>query len=168
MRFSLRLKFVLAILLCLASIMLVAMHHLNQIRTEHFEREVHNRTTLVTEFSQATQAYVAEQLKPATEAETDALVLESMSAFYATRRVFDQFNQAVPEYMYEEPTLDPLNPADQADEFETEIIRRLGLDRTLSELSGYRYKGTEKETFYIARPTKITATCLACHGKPEE
>lgn len=168
MRFSLRLKFVLAILLCLASIMLVAMHRLSQIRAEHFEREVHNRTTLVTEFSQATQAYVSEQLKPATEAETDALVLEAMSAFYATRRVFDQFNKALPEYMYEEPTLDPLNPADQADEFETEIIRRLGLNRTLSELSGYRDKGTEKEKFYIARPTNVTASCLTCHGKPED
>lgn len=168
LRFSLRLKFVLAILLCLASIMLIAMHRLSEVKAEYFEREVHSRTALVNEFSKATQAYVAEQLKPATAAETDALVLEAMSSFYATRRVFDQFNKVLPEYMYREPTLNPLNPADQADEFETDIIRRLKLDKTLSELSGYRDKGTENEKFYVAKPTVVTASCLTCHGRPED
>jgi len=168
MRFSLRLKFVLAILLCLASILLVANHRMSQVKADYFEQEVHSRTAIVTEFSKATQAYVSEQLKPATAAETDALVLEAMSSFYATRRVFDEFNKALPEYQYKEPTLDPLNPADQADAFETKIIQRLGLDKTLSELSGYRDQGTKKEKFYVAKPTSVTASCLTCHGRPED
>ncbi|MFK8185749.1 MAG: hypothetical protein AB8B99_20425 [Phormidesmis sp.] len=40
--------------------MLIARHRLNQVKAEYFEQEVHNRTTLVTEFGKATQAYVAE------------------------------------------------------------------------------------------------------------
>ncbi|MEM9092696.1 MAG: DUF3365 domain-containing protein [Cyanobacteria bacterium P01_F01_bin.53] len=168
MQFSLRLKFVLAVLLCLAIVMAIGMSRLSQLRTATFEKEVHNRTTLVSEFGRATQAYVAEQLKPATQEKTDELVLEAMSSFYAKRKVFEEFNQALPDYIYREPTLNPLNPLDRADDFETKVIRRFQLDQNLPELTGYRQRGGEGEKFYVAKPTTVRASCLACHGKPED
>ncbi len=146
--------------------MLAGMHRLNRLKAETFEQEVYNRTALVSEFAKATQAYISKQTKPAIEAETEALVLEGMSSFFATRSLFEEFNKALPEYMYRAPTLNPLNPTNQADEFETELIRRFQADRNLPDLSGYRQKNGV-EQFYIAKPTEVRASCLKCHGNPD-
>ena len=81
MRFSLRLKFLLAVLFCVAAVMLTGMHRLNQLKVRTFEQEVHNRTALVSEVGRATRSYVANQLKPAIDADTDALVVEGRSSF---------------------------------------------------------------------------------------
>ncbi|MEL6604967.1 MAG: DUF3365 domain-containing protein [Cyanobacteria bacterium J06614_10] len=147
--------------------MLTGMHRLNQLQAETFEQEVHNRTVLVSEFGKATQQYVATQIKPAIEAETDALVLEGMASFFATRSLFKQFNEALPEYVYRAPTLNPLNPENQADAFEADLIRRFQADRKLPELRGYRQQeGIER--FYVARPMTVQSSCLKCHGIPED
>ncbi|MEO1622904.1 MAG: DUF3365 domain-containing protein, partial [Cyanobacteria bacterium J06632_3] len=147
--------------------MLTGMHRLNQLKVRTFEQEVHNRTALVSEVGRATRSYVANQLKPAIEAETDALVVEGMSSFYATRGLFDQFNKALPEYRYREPTLNPLNPANQADTFEADLIRQFQADHKLPELSGYRQKNGG-EQFYVAKPSTVKASCLKCHGNPDD
>mgnify|MGYP001793541093 CR=1 FL=1 len=147
--------------------MLTGMYRLNQLKAETFEQEVHSRTALVSEFSKATQRYVASQVKPAIADETDALVLEGMSSFFATRSLFEEFNQVLPEYTYRAPTLNPLNSANQADEFETDLISKFQADRKLPELSGYRQQNGV-EQFYIAKPTTVRASCLTCHGNPDD
>ena len=69
--------------------------------------------------------------------------------------------------MYREPTLNPLNPANQADTFEADLIRQFQADHKLPELSGYRQKNGG-EQFYVAKPSTVKASCLKCHGNPDD
>lgn len=167
MRLSIRLKFILAVLLCLASIMAMGLYRLDRLQQHSFEDEVRNRTELVSEFGKASQAYVNEDLRPATEAKTDDFLIEAMSAPYVTRSLFEKFNRMIPEYSYRQPTLNPLNPINQADAFEADIIQQFQNNLNLEELSGYRQQ-KNADRFYIAKPVAVTAKCLQCHGRPSQ
>ncbi|MGD1865515.1 MAG: DUF3365 domain-containing protein [Phormidesmis sp.] len=167
MQFSIRTKFIAAVLVCVAIIALAGMQQLNRLTKQAFEREIHNRTEIVAAFGEATQTYVNQTLRPATQERTDDFILEAMSAPYATRRLFEIFNDAIPDYRYRQPTLNPLNPVDLADAFEAGIIQRLKIAPSLSEISGYRQK-EGAEQFYVAKPIVVTAACLQCHGRPSD
>lgn len=146
--------------------MLTGLYQLNQLEAQAFEDEVYRRISVVSNFGEATQIYINQQSQPAIEAKTDALILEGMSSFYAVRSLFEIFNETMPEYMYRQPSLNPLNPSDQADDFEAGIIRQFQNDHTLQELTGYRQQnGAEK--FYVAHPITVEASCLKCHGNPD-
>jgi signal transduction histidine kinase len=147
--------------------MAAGLYRLDQIETIAFEQGVRQRTALVSEFIHSTQTYVNEHLRPATEARTDHFVVEAMTAPYVTRNLFQIFNQTLPEYTYRQPALNPMNLINQADEFEARLIERLNLHRDLKEISGYHQQdGVEK--FYIARPMRVEARCLQCHGLPSQ
>jgi signal transduction histidine kinase len=166
-KLSIRLKFIMAILVCLVVVMLAGMHYLNQLQARAFEQEVQNRTELVSQFGQASRDYVSKQLRPAVEAQTDAWVIEAMSSTFATRNILENFNAQLPEYLYKQPTLNPLNPLNQADEFESQIIQQFQANPAQLEIKGYRQQqGQEK--FYVARPIKVEASCLKCHGQASE
>jgi methyl-accepting chemotaxis protein len=70
-------------------------------------------------------------------------------------------------FLYKEATLNPTNPRDQADSFETDLVQRMRREAALDEISGFRQIEGE-EVFYIARPLEIKEeSCLACHSTPE-
>lgn len=95
-------------------------------------------------------------------------ISEAVPAFSAME-VFDQFRQdkAYQDFRYKEATLNPSNPRNQADDFETGLIQQMRGDPTLKELSGYRSLANQ-QVYYIARPLAVTSeSCLACHGSPD-
>jgi signal transduction histidine kinase len=165
-RFSLRLKFIIAISLCLAITMITSMRYLDHVQAKAFEQEARHRSEIVAQFGEANLAYVGKHLRPAVEAYTKEFVLEAMSAPYSTRVIFEYFNKTFPQYLYRQPALNPLNPINQATEFDRQIIQRFQNDRTLKEITGYRQLN-QQETFYVAKPTRVEASCLRCHGLPE-
>lgn len=167
MWFSIRAKFIVAVLICVIIIASGGMWQFNRLTEESFEREIHNRTEIVAAFGEASQSYVNQDLRPATQQKTDDFILEAMSAPYATRRLFETFNQSIPDYRYRQPTLNPLNPLNLANTFEANIIQRLKLAPDLSEISGYQQKNGA-EQFYVAKPITVKATCLQCHGNPND
>ena len=156
-----------AVLVCVVVIALAGMTQFNRLTKTAFEREIRNRTEIVAAFGEATQTYVNEALRPATQQTTDDFILEAMSAPYVTRHLFQAFNQSIPDYIYRQPTLNPLNPVNLADPFEADIIQRLKIAPTLSEISGYR-RTNKSEQFYVAKPIVVQPTCLQCHGKPDD
>ena len=69
-------------------------------------------------------------------------------------------------YRYREVALNPTNPADRSDAFETDLLLRFRADPALQEQTGTVDLAHER-VFYVARPIRITdPACLACHSTP--
>ena len=89
---------------------------------------------------------------------------------YAAREVFENFRQRLEyqSFLYKEATLNPTNPRDRADEFETKIVQEFRQNPNLTEKTGY-YDRDGKKLFYIARPLSINnISCLQCHGRVKD
>lgn len=160
-------KFVLAVVGAVAIVTGTGAWHLYQLQRETFEAEARNRVELVLNFGTATRSFTSQTLSPAVTGATDELILEAMAPASTVRHLFDEFHALMPEYTYRSPSLDPMNPDDQATPLEAEIIRRF--DRafvdssSLAPFSGYVSVDGE-ERFLIAQPVETTPTCLVCHG----
>ncbi|MEC4805749.1 MAG: DUF3365 domain-containing protein [Jaaginema sp. PMC 1080.18] len=88
---------------------------------------------------------------------------------YVVRQVFEQFREKAEfaKYLYKDATLNPTNPRDQADDFETDLVAQFKLNQDLDEIHGFRTLEGEP-SFYVARPLVITnASCLECHSTPD-
>ncbi|NET31848.1 MAG: DUF3365 domain-containing protein [Cyanothece sp. SIO1E1] len=163
---SIRLKFILAVITCLILVMTVGGFRLNALQTSVLEQEAMHRGEMALNFTQASLNYVDQQLRPALENYTDEIILEGMSSTWAARHIMKYFNDEMPEYIYKQATTNPLNPVDQANPFEQQLIDRFQAQPTTTRLTGYTTLQGE-ERFYLARPMVVEASCLKCHGQPE-
>lgn len=70
-------------------------------------------------------------------------------------------------FKYKDATLNPTNPVDQADAFETKLVEKFRSQPQTLEITGFRSdKGEDR--FYTARPFIVKeARCLECHSRPE-
>ena len=146
--------------------MTISIWYLGNVQAKAFEREARHRSEIVANFGEANRKFVSNQLRPAVEKYTKEFILEAMSATYSTRTIFEYFNEVLPQYLYRQPTLNPLNPLDRADEFDRQIIQRFQAERTLKEITGYRIFN-DQEKFYVAKPIQVESSCLQCHWSPE-
>ncbi|MEA5593193.1 c-type heme family protein [Rivularia sp. UHCC 0363] len=70
------------------------------------------------------------------------------------------------DFYYKDATLNPTNPKDQANDFETELVEKFKLQPELPELTGFRSTENGKK-FYTARPFVVKEQrCLECHSYP--
>jgi methyl-accepting chemotaxis protein len=95
-------------------------------------------------------------------------IKETIPAFSA-RQVFQRYVQNTTDasLIYKEATLNPTNPLDQADEFESAIVQQMRGDPNLKEVSGFRTLSTGR-AYYVARPIVVGApSCLGCHSTPD-
>ncbi|MGK7872132.1 MAG: DUF3365 domain-containing protein [Xenococcaceae cyanobacterium] len=163
---SIRLKFILAVFGCLTIVMAVGAFHLNNLQSKVLEQEARNRSEMVVNFSHASRQYVKKKLRPTVRKYTDDMIFEAMSSTFATRNIIELFNEQMPEYIYKQATTNPLNPINQANPFEQQLIEKFQSDSKTEELTGYTTVSNE-ERFYLARPIKVEESCLKCHGNPE-
>ncbi|WP_242034094.1 c-type heme family protein [Richelia sinica] len=164
---SIKFKFTLAVIICLVLVMGLGVCKLNKLQLKAFEQEARNRSELVLNFGQASRNYVINKLAPAVEEHTTAMIFEAKSNAFATRSIFEFFNEKIPGYIYKQPAASPLNLQNQADDFETEIIARFKANPAIKELTGYK-QDTNQEFFYVAQSITMEPSCLQCHGKPED
>ena len=88
--------------------------------------EIRARAHMMIQTMNAVRNYTSESIKPQLAdqlAQSSSFIRETVPA-YGAREVFEHF-RASPEYsdfLYKEATLNPSNPRDQADEFETKIL----------------------------------------------
>ena len=134
--------------------------------------EIKARAHMMIQTMNAVRNYTSESIKPQLAdqlAQSSSFIRETVPA-YGAREVFEHFRES-PEYsnfLYKEATLNPSNPRDQADAFETDIVNSFRQNSTLDELSGYREQDG-KRLFYIARPLAIKkSSCLECHGRVDD
>ena len=135
------------------------------------QTEISNRGLILIETMNAIRSYTSNHVGPllADDLATQPdFISETVPAFSA-REVFENFrkNETYATFLYKEATLNPTNPRDQADSFETTLVEQMRGDLSLEEISGFRNLFGE-EVFYIARPLTIKSeSCLACHSTPE-
>jgi signal transduction histidine kinase/DNA-binding response OmpR family regulator len=100
---------------------------------------------------------------------TESRFVSEIVPAFAAREIFEIFRNR-PEYRslsYKEATLNPTNIRDIADRFEIDLVKKFRTQADLSQLSGYR-STVYANLFYIARPMRVRASCLQCHGKPQD
>lgn len=164
---SIRAKFILAIIVCLSLTMYLGGAYLQKLQTDILEQEARNRIKIVLNFAHATRSYVEEKLRPVLEAELQGkMVLEGMSATFVTRSLIEIFRKTMPNYLYKQATLSPLNLLNQADDFEAQLIKEFQKNPELQEATGYRHLNNE-ELFYFAQPIRVKPHCLQCHSDPQ-
>ncbi|MEO1401618.1 MAG: DUF3365 domain-containing protein [Cyanobacteria bacterium J06635_1] len=145
---------------------------LSQAMQQQAETEVASRAQMLTQTMNAVRSYTSDQVKPrlATQLTTDPNFVRETVPAYAAREVFETFRKA-PDYahfLYKEATLNPSNPRDQADGFESQLVETFRQDSNQNELSGYRTQDGQR-LFYLARPLAVKqASCLECHGNPAD
>ena len=133
--------------------------------------EIASQGLLLIETMNAVRGYTSAHVKPLLAdhlAASPSFISETVPAFSA-RTVFENFRGQVDfeTYLYKEAALNPTNPDDLADDFESALLQTMIADSS-TEARGYRdYEGTR--LYYIARPLKIGAeSCLECHTTPEQ
>ncbi|MDJ1182798.1 c-type heme family protein [Roseofilum casamattae] len=154
-------------LISLIIIMAIGGWNLNQLQHDVLEQEAQNRTELVLHFTQASQDYVTESLRPSVEQLGEDMPLEAISGAFATRKIVELFNTQFPEYIYKPATINPTNLIDRANEFEETIIERFRKNKKLEKITGYTVIDDE-ERFYLASPVRVFSSCLRCHGNPDD
>ena len=144
-------------------ILSVAMHH-------KAEGEIVQRAEILIQTMNAVRTYTSNQVRPHLEddlAESSVFIPETVPA-YSAREVFETFRMTdeYQDFLYKEATLNPTNPRDQSDEFETQLVNEFRESSDLDELKGYRDIEGER-LLYISRPLKVEQeSCLECHGNP--
>jgi signal transduction histidine kinase/FixJ family two-component response regulator len=134
------------------------------------EDNITTRAEILTQAIDSVRIYTTSNIQPLMGdrfTPQQPFIREIVPAF-AAREVFGSFRTR-PEYknfFYKEAAINPTNPKDLADEFETELLQQFRSQDKLTILSGYRTTAAEK-LFYISRPLRVSrASCLECHGNP--
>ncbi|TAE59034.1 MAG: DUF3365 domain-containing protein [Nostocales cyanobacterium] len=164
---SLKCKFTIALIISLTIVISIGFLNLYRIQERVFEEEAINRSELVLNFGEASRNYVINELTPAVEKHTNTMIFEAKSNAFATRKIFEIFNEEIPEYIYRQPALNPLNHNNKADKLETEIIKYFQNNPGTNTTQGYKTSNNQ-QIFYLAKPIKMENSYLKCHGKPED
>ena len=136
------------------------------------EDQVSSRAEMLMNVMVAVRTYTKEHVRPQLKELQEAkeqFIKETVPSFSANT-VFDNFKKKddYKEFRYKEATLNPTNPLNRADEFETaEVVEKFRADEKLKSLSGFR-PSPEGRLFYTARPLTISdRACLDCHTTPD-
>lgn len=133
--------------------------------------EITTQGLLLIETMNAVRGYTSTHVRPllADQLYTNAEFISETVPAFSARTVFENFRGQVDfeTYAYKEASLNPTNPDDLADDFETQILQSFYDGTQTGEVTGYRtLSGTR--VFYIARPLSIGAdSCLECHSTPD-
>ena len=141
----------------------------NALLNAKAQNQISLQAQILLEATSAVRDYTDTQVRPYLENNTQNLFLPQTIPAYSAREVFEKFraNESWGDYLYKEATLNPTNPRDKADLFETYIINRFRRKTNTKQLTGFRSQPFGK-LFYIAQPFAITqSSCLECHSTPE-
>ncbi|MHB1348289.1 MAG: DUF3365 domain-containing protein [Desulfobulbus sp.] len=167
---SLRVRFMIliAVLSLIAVISLAAVSY--QFNRSNALKEAKLKGEIVYNYMISSRDYFGkEQLPKIYEtAGRDIFVPEIMSSFAVVRGTFETFNQKTPDYILKQATKNPLVPSNKADAQELELIGRFHKNQAMTDNEGLMVKNGQPY-YYFATPIRVSdATCLECHGDPEQ
>ena len=168
---SLNAKFTIILLIVFLLGTLIAGFTLYQTASERAEEEVTVTGDTLLQTMNAVRGYTSQHIRPqlAEQLETEPEFISQTVPAFSARTVFEIMRES-PEYedfLYKEATLNPTNPLNQADAFETDLVEQFRNNPNLAELTGFR-EVDGQDVFYIARPLSVgNASCLTCHGSAE-
>ncbi|MEJ2183321.1 MAG: DUF3365 domain-containing protein [Nitrospirota bacterium] len=133
-----------------------------------YVREIYEKTDIALGHIDATMEYVRDELRPKMlhVLPRDEFVREAMSTSVVNKGIMDRFVTKFPDYIYRRVALDPMNPDDEADEFERGYIRKFSATPEKdNEWKGLVSKGDKRYYMHLKSVT-MEKECLMCHGAP--
>ncbi|SKA79732.1 c-type heme family protein [Desulfobaculum bizertense] len=134
------------------------------------EAEVSSKSALLLSQVEAVRTYVRNTLRPKMYEvlPNGEFVIEGMSTSYITRKVMDEMALSGAEpHNYRRVATNARNPRYEANSRERQLIAKFQHDPTLQNYSGFETIAGQ-EFFVQARPVRFVASCMKCHGVPED
>ncbi|BDV00744.1 sensor histidine kinase [Thermodesulfomicrobium sp. WS] len=131
--------------------------------------DTEHKASLILSQAEAIQTYVSTELRPTMYAhlDPDAFILEAMSTSYVTRKIMSSLGLHEEQIRYRRVAVGARNPDSEADPFERATMERFAAAPTLTRIEEItQYNG--EEVFLAARPVRLQASCLRCHGRPAD
>jgi len=155
-------------LIVLFGIGLLLVSQLSRRFLENNAREqIIQQARLMVSSARSTRDYTEEELDPLLEKTPDSAerFLPQTIPFYAATVTFNHLRRDYPDYTYKEAALNPTNPRDRAEEWESDIINYFRDHSGKMELIGERNTPTG-QSIYLAQPIGVSEGCLKCHSTP--
>src|SRR3954463_6081620 len=97
-------------------------------------RDAEERARILLSTALAVRKYTLDHIQPELSHVASDRFLEETVPSYAAQTVFRTLGNTA--YRYRETALNPTNPADRPDSFETDLLRRFRADPAVAELTG--------------------------------
>lgn len=138
------------------------------LRHEYFS-VLNQKSTLFMAMAQSSRDYVKEILRPRMQDNfsPDFFLLEAMSTSYVSREIMNRLHDHFPEFTYKRAALNPRNPSNLADDFESKRIQWFHDNPFQREWSG-NIKKNGHAYFVHMTPVYVEKDCLSCHGSPAD
>jgi protein-histidine pros-kinase len=139
----------------------------NNLLVSNARDETLENARLLMQASNAAGKYTAAHIVPLLDNRMKFEFLPEAVPKFAAIEHLNELLKAYPDYTYKQATLNPTNPRNRANEWETPLVNNLRAHPSTPELVGER-QTAGGPALYIARPIRITdAACLACHSTPD-
>jgi len=161
MNLLLRINLALGTAFVLAALLLV--YVCARLLETNAQQELLREAGLMMDSAVATFAYTSEEILPLLQEPMQSTFLPQSVPFYATTQNFLKLHAQHPEYSFKEATLNPTNPRDRAMDWEADLIQQFRNSAEAHEIIGERDTPLGR-SLYLARPIRVTAECLTCHG----
>jgi methyl-accepting chemotaxis protein len=166
--FKLRQKFTFLLILIFVGNLLLIGVSLQTILARATEKRIAAKALILMETMNSVRIYTLERIQPELVEQLKVEFLPQAIPNFAVREIFENLRQQpnYRDFFYKDATLNPSNPRDKADLFETELIENFKSNEEVQELRGFR-STLNGNLFYLARPIKVSQpSCLECHSVP--
>jgi len=161
MNLLLRINLALGTAFVLAALLLV--YICSRLLETNARQELMREAGLMMDSAVAASVYTSEEILPLLQEPMQSTFLPQSVPFYATTQNFLKLHAQHPEYSFKEATLNPTNPRDRAMDWEADLIQQFRNSSEAHEIVGERDTPLGR-SLYLARPIRVTAECLTCHG----
>ncbi len=161
-------KFTLPLILILVASLIIFSIFLSAVLQQNAKNHISSKAIILMETINSVREYTITQVRPELVDRLEVEFLPEIIPNFAARETFENFRQKpnYRDFFYKDATLNPFNPRDQADNFETELIENFREHEEVQELRGFR-SALNGDLFYLARPLKVyEPSCLECHSEP--
>mgnify|MGYP000860126159 CR=1 FL=1 len=137
-----------------------------RVMLDNSKEEVLRNAGLLMETALSVRSYTIDEIKPVLSPLLGEEFLPQTVPAFAAVETFERLRKKNPDFSYREATLNPTNPRDRSQDWESDVIDRLR-SSGVGEIVGER-EGETGPSLYIARPIKISnPACLSCHSTPD-
>lgn len=163
---GLRAKFNLMTLVAFCVGFLVAAIILDLVAAKTARHEVLQNARIMMTAANGVRGYTVQDLVPLLPIELGGKFVPETVPAFAAQTTFKNTQTAFPGYAYREPTLNPTNPMDRAQDWEADIIRLFRDDPNRQEVVLERAT-LSGPMLNLAQPIAISdEACLTCHSAP--
>ena len=129
------------------------------------KHNVINQAALINSEVQSISALTDQELNPLLTSTSNGHFLPQSIPYWVANNIFVRNQQKFPDYSLRYATVNPTNPADQAADWEVDLIKKFNKDPEQKDVVLQR-KTPTGPTMIVANPIHVTEGCLQCHSTP--